>query len=474
MYVDLSDIIMALLLHILKSFTMAKNKIVYECSECGEKHPKWQGKCASCGSWNCLIETIFEDYPAKNNRFDGLTQTSQVVSLSHVEAQDILRKNTGISELDRVLGGGIAIGSVILIGGDPGIGKSTLLLQTMDQLSKANKVLYVTGEESIQQVALRANRLGVHSNDNLRLMAEIGLSQIIKAIDKESPQIVVIDSIQTTYTELLQSAPGSVAQVRECASILTRIAKQKHITIIMVGHVTKDGSIAGPRVLEHIVDAVLYFEGEQHSNFRMLRGVKNRFGAVNELGIFAMTDKGLREVNNPSALFLSSHRSKTPGSCILITQEGTRPLLVEVQALVDQSHIMPPKRLAVGMDGYRLSMLIAIMQRHIDLKLFDQDIFLNVVGGVRVTEPAVDLAVTLAIISSYKNKALPEKLAVCGEIGLSGEIRTIQKGQDRIKEAVKLGFERIIVPKANLPKDKIPDVEIIAVQNLSEVINYCF
>ena len=453
---------------------MAKSKIVYECSECGEKHPKWQGKCSSCNSWNTLVETVFEEVSQKNNRFNGLTQNSQVVSLSHIEAEDITRKTTGISELDRVLGGGLALGSVILIGGDPGIGKSTLLLQTMEQLANSNKVLYVTGEESIQQVALRANRLGVTGNDNLRLMAEIGLSQIIKAIDSESPQIVVIDSIQTTYTELLQSAPGSVAQVRECASILTRIAKQKDITIIMVGHVTKDGSIAGPRVLEHIVDAVLYFEGEQHSNFRMLRGVKNRFGAVNELGVFAMTDKGLREVNNPSALFLSSHRTKIPGSCILITQEGTRPLLVEVQALVDQSHMMPPKRLAVGMDNYRLSMLIAIMQRHLELKLFDQDIFLNVVGGVRVSEPAIDLAVILAIISSYKNKYLPEKMAVCGEIGLSGEIRTIQKGQDRIREAAKLGFERIIVPKANMPKEKISGVEIIAVQNLAEVMNYCF
>ncbi|MFO0318994.1 MAG: DNA repair protein RadA, partial [Neisseriaceae bacterium] len=347
-------------------------------------------------------------------------------------------------------------------------------LQTLEKISAQNKVLYITGEESVQQVALRANRLGITTNDNLRLMAEIGLNHIIHAIEKESPEIVVIDSIQTMYTELLQSAPGSVAQVRECASILTRIAKQKHITIIMVGHVTKDGSLAGPRVLEHIVDAVLYFEGEQHSNFRMLRSVKNRFGAVNELGVFAMTDKGLREVNNPSALFLSSYRSKTPGSCILITQEGTRPLLVEVQALVDHSHIMPPKRLAVGMDSYRLSMLIAIMQRNLHLQLYDQDIFLNVVGGVRVSEPAIDLAVCLAIVSSFKNKPLPDKLAVCGEIGLSGEIRTIQKGQDRIKEAIKLGFEKIIVPKANAPKESVKNVEIVPVHNLQNVISYCF
>lgn len=453
---------------------MSKTKVVYECSECGEKHPKWQGKCAGCGAWNSLVETIAEDVNPKTNRYNALSKTSPVVSLTNVQAQDVSRQKTGINELDRVLGGGLALGSVILIGGDPGIGKSTLLLQTMDQLAKNNRVLYITGEESIQQVALRANRLGVSNNDNLRLMAEIGLNHITQAIDKEQPQVVVIDSIQTMYTDLLQSAPGSVAQVRECASILTRIAKQRHITIIMVGHVTKDGSIAGPRVLEHIVDAVLYFEGEQHSNFRMIRSVKNRFGAVNELGIFAMTDKGLKEVSNPSALFLSSYRSNTPGSCILITQEGTRPLLVEVQALVDQSHNMPPKRLAVGMDSYRLAMLIAIMQRHLDLRLFDQDIFLNVVGGVKIAEPAVDLAVALAIISSFKNRTLPDKLAVFGEVGLSGEIRTVQKGQDRIKEAIKLGFERIIVPKANLPKEKYPDVELVGVSDLSEVANYCF
>ena len=448
------------------------SKVVYECSECGDKHSKWQGKCNSCGSWNSLVETVAEN--PKTTRYTGLNQASNVVNLTHVDAQDVSRQKTGVQELDRVLGGGLAIGSVILIGGDPGIGKSTLLLQTMDQLAASSKVLYITGEESIQQVALRASRLGVKSKDNLRLMAEIRLNAITSAIDIEKPQVVVIDSIQTMFTELLQSAPGSVAQVRECASILTRIAKQRHITIIMVGHVTKDGSIAGPRVLEHIVDAVLYFEGEQHSNFRMIRSVKNRFGAVNELGIFAMTERGLKEVTNPSALFLSSYRNNTPGSCILITQEGTRPLLVEVQALVDQCHVMPPKRLAVGMDSYRLAMLIAIMQRHLGINLYDQDIFLNIVGGVKVSEPAVDLAVALAIISSFKNKSLPEKLAVFGEVGLSGEIRTVQKGQERIKEAAKLGFEKIIVPQANAPKDPIPNVDLIKATGLSQVVSYCF
>ncbi len=455
---------------------MAKDKSVYECSECGDKHSKWQGKCNSCGSWNSLIEVVEVSAPKAgvNNRFNALNQQSQVVNLDQISAQDVSREVTGIGELDRVLGGGFAQGSVILLGGDPGIGKSTLLLQTLALIAPNNKVLYVTGEESVQQIALRAKRLEIQSHPNLRLMSEIRIEAIIPQVDLEKPDVLVIDSIQTAYSDLLQSAPGSVAQVRECSSVLTRLAKNLQIVVILVGHVTKDGAIAGPRVLEHIVDTVLYFEGEQHSNFRMLRSVKNRFGAVNELGIFAMTDKGLREITNPSALFLSSYRAKTPGSCILISEEGTRPILVEIQALVDQSHLMPAKRLAVGMDGYRLSLLIAIMQRHLGIQLYDQDIFLNIVGGVKVAEPALDLAAVLAIISSFKNRPLAEKLAVCGEIGLSGEIRTIQKGQDRIKEAAKLGFTKIIVPKANAPKDKIPRVEVIAVESLEQVIQYCF
>lgn len=453
---------------------MAKDKVVFECSECGDKHSKWQGKCNGCGSWNSLVEVVEVAAKSSNNRFNALNKQSTVVTLDQISAQDVGRKITGISELDRVLGGGLANGSVILLGGDPGIGKSTLLLQTLAKIAESNKVLYITGEESVQQVALRAKRLDVPSHPNLRLMSEIRMESILPQVDVEKPDVIVIDSIQTVYSEILQSAPGSVAQVRECSSILTRLAKGRQIIVILVGHVTKDGAIAGPRVLEHIVDTVLYFEGEQHSNFRMLRSVKNRFGAVNELGIFAMTDKGLREINNPSALFLSSYRANTPGSCILISEEGTRPLLVEVQALVDQSHIMPAKRLAVGMDGYRLSLLIAIMQRHLGIQLFDQDIFLNIVGGVKVAEPALDLAVVLAILSSFKNKPLPNKLAVCGEIGLSGEIRTIQKGQDRIKEAAKLGFTTIIVPKANAPREKINGVEIIAHENLEQVIYSCF
>lgn len=452
---------------------MSKTKSIFACSVCGESHSKWQGKCSGCGEWNSLSESIV----AKSSSTSGytvLSSPSSMVKLAQVTAKDITRRATGVHELDRVLGGGIVLGSVILLGGDPGIGKSTLLLQTLEHLSKDSLVLYVTGEESAEQVALRASRLDVHGNDNLQLLAEINLTNISRAIEQAKPNIVVIDSIQTMFIDMLQSAPGSVSQVRECASTLTRIAKSQQICIIMVGHVTKDGSIAGPRVLEHIVDTVLYFEGEQHSNFRMIRSIKNRFGAANELGIFAMTDKGIREVRNPSALFLSAHRKNTPGTAILITQEGSRPLLVEVQALVDGAHIMPAKRLAVGIDNYRLSMLIAIMQRHSQLRLFDQDIFLNIVGGVKISEPAADLAVALAIISSFKNKPIAEKIAMFGEIGLSGEIRAVQKGQDRIKEATKLGFSRIIVPKANLPKEKNVHVELIGVGSLNEVLAVCF
>ncbi len=454
---------------------MAKSKVVFVCNECGEKHGRWQGKCNACGVWNSLSETIDEGPARREVRgFNALNASSQVVSLDEISAQEVSRKVTQVGELDRVLGGGLAIGSVILLGGDPGIGKSTLLLQTVAHLALTNRVLYVTGEESVQQVALRAQRLEIKNHPNLRLLAEIRMEAILPHVDKERPDVVVIDSIQTVYSDLLQSAPGSVAQVRECSSMLTRLAKSRHIIIILVGHVTKDGSIAGPRVLEHIVDTVLYFEGEQHSNFRMLRSVKNRFGAVNELGIFAMTDKGLREVSNPSALFLSSYRAAIPGSCILISEEGTRPLLVEVQALVDQSHLMPAKRLAVGMDSYRLTLLIAIMQRLLGIQLYDQDIFINIVGGVKIAEPALDLAVVLAVISSFKNKPLLDKLAVCGEIGLSGEIRTIQKGQDRIREAAKLGFSKIMVPKANTPKEEIGGVQIIALTTLIEAVEQCF
>lgn len=381
---------------------MAKIRSSFICQLCGTAAPKWQGQCPGCGEWNSLQEGVAESAPA--TRFQSLAADGAIHQLSDVETAEIPRIATGMSELDRVLGGGLVPGGVVLIGGDPGIGKSTLLLQAMTLLAAERPVLYVSGEESPQQIALRAKRLGLPAG-KVALYAEIGLEKILAALDKVHPQVAVIDSIQTVYSEALTSAPGSVAQVRECAAQLTRYAKRTGTTIFLVGHVTKDGAIAGPRVLEHIVDAVLYFEGDTHSSFRLIRAIKNRFGAVNELGVFAMTDKGLREVSNPSALFLSQHKEPVPGSCVLVTQEGTRPLLVEIQALVDDSHSPQPKRLAVGVEQNRLALLLAVLHRHAGIAAFDQDVFINAVGGVRIAEPAADLAVLLAIVSSLKPAA---------------------------------------------------------------------
>jgi len=359
---------------------------------------------------------------------------------------------------------------VVLIGGDPGIGKSTLLLQAAEALSAQMKVLYVTGEESAAQLALRAHRLGL-SGKNLRVLAEIGLEKILATLEAEQPAFCVIDSIQTLYSAALTSAPGSVAQVRECAAQLTRVAKQSGTAIVFVGHVTKEGALAGPRVLEHMVDTVLYFEGDTHTSFRLIRAFKNRFGAVNEMGVFAMTEKGLREVTNPSALFLSHHRADVPGSCVMVTQEGTRPLLVELQALVDEAHSPQPRRLTVGLEQNRLAMLLAVLHRHAGIALFDQDVFVNAVGGVRIAEPGADLAVTLAIVSSLRNKALPAKHVVFGEVGLAGEVRPVQRGQERLREAAKLGFTHAIVPTANKPKQRIEGIEVIAVDRLSDAVD---
>jgi DNA repair protein RadA/Sms len=370
-----------------------------------------------------------------------------------------------------VLGGGLVEGGVVLIGGDPGIGKSTLLLQAAARLAEQVPVLYVTGEESAQQVALRARRLGVNAS-KVRLFAEIELEKIQATLAAAKPRIAVIDSIQTLYSAALTSAPGSVAQVRECAAQLTRLAKQSGTTIIFIGHVTKEGALAGPRVLEHMVDTVLYFEGEAHTSFRLIRAFKNRFGAVNEIGVFAMTEKGLREVTNPSALFLSQHNAGVPGSCVMVTQEGTRPLLVELQALVDESHGMAPRRLAVGLEQNRLAMLLAVLHRHAGIACYDQDVFLNAVGGVRIVEPGADLAVTLAIVSSLRARALPEKHVVFGEVGLAGEVRPVQRGQERLREAAKLGFTHAIIPAANKPKQPIPGLEVIAVERLAEAVDY--
>ena len=406
---------------------------------------------------------------AGKNRYSALAASGKLQQLAEVEASEVSRTPTGIAEFDRVLGGGLVEGGVVLIGGDPGIGKSTLLLQALVHLSATKKVLYVSGEESAQQIALRAKRLALDARE-VHLLPEIQLEKIQSTVAHEKPDVVVIDSIQTVYSEQLTSAPGSVAQVRECAAQLTRLAKSSGVTIILVGHVTKEGALAGPRVLEHIVDTVLYFEGDTHSSFRLIRAFKNRFGAVNELGVFAMTEKGLREVSNPSALFLSQHGAQVAGSCVMVTQEGTRPLLVEIQALLDDSHAPTPRRLSLGLEQNRLAMLLAVLHRHAGIACFDQDVFINAVGGVKITEPGADLAVLLAIVSSLRNKPLPEKMVVFGEVGLAGEVRPVQRGQERLKEAAKLGFTHAIVPKANAPKHKIEGMEIIAVERVEDAV----
>ena len=433
---------------------MAKDKTQYACNECGGSSSRWLGKCPSCGAWNSLVETVVEPVSASKNRLSSaksLAPSAELAVLSEIEAADFERTPTGLGELDRVLGGGIVEGGVVLIGGDPGIGKSTLLLQALDALQRSGMdTLYVTGEESGAQVALRSRRLGL-DRSQVKVLAEIQLEKIIATLDAKKPAIAVIDSIQTVYSDQLSSAPGSVAQVRECAAHLTRAAKASGVAIVLVGHVTKEGALAGPRVLEHMVDTVLYFEGDTHSSYRLIRAIKNRFGAVNEIGVFAMTEKGLKGVSNPSAIFLSQHSQPVPGSCVLVTLEGTRPLLVEIQALVDAGG-PSPRRLSVGLDRDRLAMLLAVLHRHAGVGCADQDVFVNAVGGVRIGEPAADLAVLLAISSSLRGKALPQGFLAFGEVGLAGEVRPAPRGQERLKEAAKLGFSVAIVPKANLPK----------------------
>jgi DNA repair protein RadA/Sms len=446
---------------------MAKEKSIYTCSECGGSNPKWLGKCPHCGAWNTLVESVAEG--ASKHRFQPLAKTLPVLTLSDIEASDVDRQPTGVDELDRVLGGGIVAGGVVLIGGDPGIGKSTLLLQALDILSRRMKALYVTGEESGAQVALRSRRLGLDGSQ-VRVLAEIQLERILATLDAEQPSVCVIDSIQTVYSEQLTSAPGSVAQVRECAAQLTRTAKSSGTTVILVGHVTKEGALAGPRVLEHIVDTVLYFEGDTHSSFRLVRAIKNRFGAVNEIGVFAMTEKGLKGVANPSAIFLSTHGEPVPGSCVLVTLEGTRPLLVEIQALVDSGG-PTPRRLSVGIDRDRLAMMLAVLHRHAGIAAFDQDVFVNAVGGVRIGEPAADLAVMLAIQSSLRGRPLPRGFFAFGEVGLAGEVRPAPRGQERLKEAAKLGFSIALVPKANAPRKPIEGLTIHAVERIEQAID---
>jgi len=448
---------------------MAKDKSIFTCNECGGTSPKWLGKCPSCAAWNTLVESSAVAESGVRNRFASLAGTAQVAVLADIEASDVDRTPTGHSELDRVLGGGIVQGGVVLIGGDPGIGKSTLLLQALDSLQRAGKkTLYVTGEESGAQVALRSRRLGLDASQ-VSVLAEIQLEKILGALGSQQPDVAVIDSIQTVYSDQLTSAPGSVAQVRECAAHLTRAAKSAGVCIVLVGHVTKEGALAGPRVLEHMVDTVLYFEGDTHSQFRLVRAIKNRFGAVNEIGVFAMTEKGLKGVSNPSAIFLSQHAEPVPGSCVMVTLEGTRPLLVEIQALVDSGG-PSPRRLSVGLDRDRLAMLLAVLHRHAGVACMDQDVFINAVGGVRIGEPAADLAVMLAISSSLRGKPLPKGFIAFGEVGLAGEVRPAPRGQERLREAAKLGFTQAIVPKANAPKKPMDGMTVHAVERVEEAL----
>lgn len=451
---------------------MAKAKIVYVCTECGAEHSKWQGQCAECNEWNTIKELnlgVGVSGKAKKSGGYAGSSSNKVLSVADIELSEVPRFSAGMSELDRVLGGGIVPGSVVLIGGDPGVGKSSILLQVMCGLSLEQKVLYVSGEESLQQIAFRAKRMQL-PDEKIRLLAETEVEQIIRFAQQEAPKVMVIDSIQTMQLAEIGTAAGGVTQVRESAAVLTRFAKQNNIAVFLVGHVTKSGEVAGPRVLEHIVDSVLFLEGQSDSRFRTLRAIKNRFGAVNELGVFAMTEKGLRQVKNPSAIFLSRSTEPAPGSVVMVLWEGSRPLLVEIQALVDASPYGSPRRVSVGLDSNRIAMLLAVLHRHVGIQAADQDVYVNVVGGIKVTETSADLALVAAIVSSLRNQALDQGLIIFGEVGLSGEIRPVPSGQERVFEAAKHGFKRAIIPIQNMPKQPVPGMEIIGVSNLSEAI----
>ena len=451
---------------------MAKAKVLYVCSDCGSQSSQWAGQCNQCGAWNSFQEETgtasVSKEGSKGLRFASFANKQKVVTLSEISAEETRRFSSSIAELDRVLGGGVVNGSVVLIGGDPGIGKSTLLLQSLAKVSQAMPALYVSGEESAQQIASRAERLGLDAS-KLKLMAENQVEAIIDAAAQVKPVVMVIDSIQTLFTEILTSAPGSVSQVRETAALLVRYAKQTGVSVILVGHVTKEGALAGPRVLEHMVDTVLYFEGDSGSRFRLVRAIKNRFGPVNEIGVFAMQDDGLHEVSNPSAMFLGRKQTLSPGSVVLASQEGTRSLLVEVQALVDDTQASNPRRLCVGLDGTRLAMILAVLHRHAGLQIGNQDVFVNVVGGVRVLEPASDLAVALSIISSFRDHTLAKDMAVFGELGLTGEVRPVQRGDQRIREAIKLGFTTLLVPESNMPRKKEKGIKLIPLKHIRDI-----
>lgn len=458
---------------------MAKVKIAYVCSDCGSDYAKWQGRCDDCGAWNTLAEFRVGSRTAggssgtkkAGSRFQGYAGSlSEVKTLAEIDISELPRLSTGVGELDRVLGGGLVPGSAILIGGHPGAGKSTLLLQVLCRLAQQQPALYVTGEESLQQVAMRAQRLGLPS-DSLQMLSETSVEAICAVAEQQQPKLLVVDSIQVMSHEDVQSAPGGVAQVRECAATLIRYAKQSNTVLVMVGHVTKDGTLAGPKVLEHMIDCSIMLEGSDDNRFRTLRGVKNRFGAVNELGVFAMTEKGLREVTNPSAIFLSRTTEPAAGSVVMVVWEGTRPILVELQALVDDSSFGNPRRLAVGVDQNRLAMLLAVLHRHGGIQVGDQDVFVNVVGGVKVMETGADLALLLAVVSSLRDRALPPDLLVFGEVGLSGEIRPVPSGQERLKAAAKHGFRHAIVPEANVPKGGVPGMKVTGVKTLAGALD---
>ncbi len=453
---------------------MAKKKTAYVCTDCGSEHSKWQGQCSDCGAWNTLQEFVVSaaKTPAREaalGGYAGAAGTQGIQRLADVDLAEVPRISSGMQEFDRVLGGGLVPGSAILIGGHPGAGKSTLLLQTMCALAATLPALYVTGEESLQQVAMRAHRLGLPT-DRLNMLSETSVDRLLQLLQQHQPKVVVIDSIQVMHVEGVESAPGSVSQVRESAAALTRYAKQTGTILLLVGHVTKDGTLAGPKVLEHMIDCSIMLEGDGDSRFRTLRGIKNRFGAINELGVFAMLESGLKEVKNPSSIFLSRSDEPAAGSVVMVIWEGTRPLLVEIQALVDDSHFGHPKRVAVGLDQNRMNLLLAALHRHGGIMLGDQDVYINVVGGVRVNETAADLALLLAALSSFRNQALPQDLIVFGEVGLSGEIRPVPSGQERIREAAKHGFTRAIVPKANAPRQPVAGMTVIAVETLQQAL----
>ena len=457
-----------------KEGLMAKSKTAYVCNDCGAEFPRWQGQCSECREWNTITEIKLAPKSTKSaSRYEGYAGRveNKVQTLDKIDLQELPRFSSGYTEFDRVLGGGVVPGSAILIGGSPGAGKSTLLLQTMCYLSEHMTTLYITGEESLQQVAMRAHRLGLPTN-KLNVLAETSVEAICTHAENLKPQIIVVDSIQVMHVADITSAPGSVSQVREGAAFLTRFAKQNNIAVLMVGHVTKDGTLAGPKVLEHCIDASVMLDGDADGRYRTMRGHKNRFGAVNELGVFAMTDKGLKEVSNPSAIFLNRADGESSGSSVTVLWEGTRPLLVEIQALVDASQLGNPRRVAVGLEQNRLAMLLAVLHRHGGLMLGDQDVFVNVVGGVKVTETSVDLALLLAMVSSFRDHALERELVVFGEVGLAGEIRPVPSGQERLREAAKHGFKKAIVPKANMPKEPISGMKVIGITRLSEALEH--